>query len=52
MQGLLTNILMHSQVVIGHFPDGGLDTVNSAIFLRFINPAIGNKLFIFTTINL
>ena len=23
------------------FPDGGLDTVNSAIFLRFINPAIG-----------
>lgn len=28
------------QVVIGHFPDGGLDTVNSAIFLRFINPAI------------
>ena len=23
-----------------HFPDSGLDTVNSAIFLRFINPAI------------
>ena len=52
MQGLLTNILMHSQVVIGHFPDGGLDTVNSAIFLRFINPAIGKKLVIFSTINL
>ena len=29
------------QVVVTHFPDGGLDTVNSAIFLRFINPAIG-----------
>ena len=30
-----------SQVVVDRFPDGGLDTVNSAIFLRFINPAIG-----------
>ena len=49
---LFTNILIHPQVVIGHFPDGGLDTVNSAIFLRFINPAIGKKLFIFTIINL
>lgn len=23
-----------------HFPDSSVDTVNSAIFLRFINPAI------------
>ncbi len=29
-----------SQVVVAHLPDASLDTVNSAIFLRFINPAI------------
>lgn len=28
------------KVVAEHFPDGSLDTVNSALFLRFINPAI------------
>lgn len=28
------------QVVVTHFPDSSVDTVNSAIFLRFINPAI------------
>ncbi len=27
-------------MVTVHFPESGLDTVNSAIFLRFINPAI------------
>ena len=25
---------------MAHFPDSGLDTVNSALFLRFVNPAI------------
>ena len=29
-----------TQVVVEHFPDSAVDTVNSAIFLRFINPAI------------
>ncbi len=28
------------QVVVAHLPESSLDTVNSAIFLRFINPAI------------
>ena len=28
------------QVVVTQFPDSAVDTVNSAIFLRFINPAI------------
>ena len=34
------NIFFLSQVVAEHFPDSAVDTVNSAIFLRFINPAI------------
>lgn len=27
-------------MVVAHFPESSLDTVNSAIFLRFVNPAI------------
>ena len=28
------------KVVAEYYPDGSLDTVSSALFLRFINPAI------------
>ena len=32
-----------TQVVFSYFPESSIDTVNSAIFLRFINPAIGKR---------
>ena len=38
---LLFHLLLLLQVIVDQFPDGALDTVNSAIFLRFINPIIG-----------
>jgi len=40
---LCVDICYHLQAVANSFPDTALDTVNSAFFLRFISPAIGEN---------